>query len=178
MFALLPELHKKELYREYRLRLFTIFLCLVSAGIVIDVFLFLPSYIFVSSEKKNLIVEGEGFEKIITEKNETGIADTLSVIRAAMTVLSKEESSQTYDALLKVASLLPEGVSLTGLTYNAGIEGSSSLVLQGEADVRKNAILFTDQLKADPMFTSVVLPISDLAKDVDLTFHITAEGNF
>lgn len=178
MFTLLPELHKRDLYREYRVRLLTVLFCMVSIVVFVNILLFIPLYISVSGEEKRLRIEGDVLNMVIEDKNKKDINETLDAIRYTTNILSKEKKTNVFGALKTSISYLPTDVNLTSITYIGDLGGEGTLTLEGISATRKSVIAFSNSLKSNKMFTLVDLPISDLAKEFDVKFHITTRGNF
>lgn len=61
------------------------------------------------------------------------------------------------------------GVSVKNIKWATG----ETIALTADAPTRENAIAFKDALDKAAIFSSVTIPIVDLAQDQDITFHVT-----
>lgn len=177
MFTLLPEQHKKRLFKEYRLRLAIVFLFAVSAFFAIGSGLLFPSYISLKSEKTMYQLESQSLKKQIEAKDKVGLTTTMSQIQSNL-ALAKPDETEAFRALNAVLSEMTGGISITSIGYTRGSGAQSSLNIQGVAKDRSNLLAFTNNLKKELLFTSVDLPVSNLAKQTDVKFNLTLFGKF
>lgn len=177
MFTLLPEQHKKKLYKEYRLRLIVVVMFFVTSFFVVSVSLLYPSYISLKTEKSTLNVETQRLVDQIEFKNGQGINATIANIKSDLR-LSKPDETLIAQAISAVLNERPGGVYIDTLRYTRGIGAPSTLSLHGTAKDRNALITFSNNLKKELIFSSVDLPISNLAKQADVDFSLTLIGQF
>lgn len=178
MFTLLPEQYKKRLFKEYRIRLVTVFLFFVSMFFLISTALLFPSYISLSSEKSLYEVESKNLKKQIELKDKEGLATTLAKIQSNLS-LAKPNETAIYRAIGAILNQTNTNISITSIGYTRGGAGAqSSLNLQGVAKNRESLIGFSNNLKKELIFSSVNLPVSNLAKQTDVKFNLTLLGKF
>ena len=83
--------------------------------------------------------------------------------------------------LISLASLTPKGISLIGIARaqekNQKSEIIDRLTMNGKALTRQHLISFQNALEASPLFSNVVLPLSNFEKQKDISFSITLQIN-
>lgn len=177
MFTLLPEQNKKSLFKEYRLRLFTVIFLFLTAFCLISTALLFPSYISLYFERGVLEDESARVGMEIKVKNEKGIVETLARINHTLAAV-KPQQSGVLQVTKVILDKLPSGISIDRFVYTRGEKADSSLSLQGVAETRSELITFSRELEKQPDFSKVDLPISNLAKQSDVPFTLTVLGKF
>jgi hypothetical protein len=177
MFTLLPQQQRKLLYRQYRTRLLIVILLMSTSLAIICAIMLLPSYIYLSFSHASLEGQMSQVEKKVKEKSNKGIMTVLGGIQSNLSIIKPDET-EIVDTIKKVINDMNTGISITSFTYNYGSKNNSSLTFKGVAKTRSELIDFTKELKKEIGFTGVDLPISNLAKEVDVPFNITVVGKF
>ncbi len=177
MFTLLPEQHKKKLFKEYRIRLIVVFLFSVSVFFVINTALLFPSYISLESQKSTLELQSDTLSKQIKLKDKDGLTTTMNQIQSDL-ALAKPDETRLYAAINAILDQTTTNISIISLGYTRGVRAQSSINIQGVAKDRASLLMFSNNLKKELMFTSVDLPVSNLAKQTDVKFSITLLGKF
>ncbi len=177
MFTLLTHTHKKQLLKQYRMRLFSVVALLLGAMFIISGVLLIPSYITLRLEKDRLAKEDQMLSKQISDQNAKGFVQTLSEIKT-MSSLAVVENTKVYEALLLVSASRPYGITFSSVGYVHGVGAPSLLTISGSAANRSNLIAFTEKLKKEKIFDSVDLPVGNLAKETDAKFTINMTGKF
>jgi hypothetical protein len=177
MFTLLSEQHKKKLFKEYRIRLLITFLIFASVFFVIGIALLFPSFISITTLKSSYENESELLLKEIELKNQSGLASTLNQIQFDLT-LAKPDETDVYRSINEILNEVSSEISINTIRYTRGVGAPSSLNLQGIAKDRSGLLSFTNKLKKILIFSSVDLPVSNLAKQTDVPFNITLLGRF
>jgi Tfp pilus assembly protein PilN len=176
MFTLLPEQYKKKLWKLYRLRLATVIFLFISAIFLISIGLLFPSYISLAFDKGILHSETEALEAEIKSKNDKGLSETLNRTNTIL-ALVKPDNTYILESVEAILKQKPVGVSISTISYTRG-QDQSSINISGTAKERNDLIIFTKQLQKESGFTSVTLPVSNLAKQVDVPFSLEILGKF
>jgi hypothetical protein len=175
MINLIPPGAQKQVKREYWLRVFTVWVILIASACVMIATLYMPVYVLVKSQLDAYLqaytqasVESESFkdsEKAVEKAND--IAELLSAANKALpfstVIYELEEVSRQYKITITEFVLLRDDGKL------------QPIVLRGTALSRLDLTSFRDAVEAHELFKSVELPLSNLAKDKDITFSITIE---
>jgi hypothetical protein len=173
MFHLLPDKEKKTLEREYRYRLLLVGLCFVLATLVVaSVFLF-PSYILSKRKLDDVTFRNTQMKKSIHAKTDPALANFLSTLKDNLSALKSTSQMASSSVLIKdITDKKSSGIYLN--QFSISNEGTTeSILLSGKASNRDNLIHFYRDLQGDAHFSKVDLPISDFAKDKDISFTIT-----
>lgn len=177
MFTLLPEHHKKKLWKLYRIRLASVICLFLTAIFLIGIGLLFPSYISLDLNMSTLESETKILEDKIKSKNDKGLIETLDKIKVTL-LLAKPEETNILNSVKIILSIMPRGISINNINYTRGQNAPSSLTISGIASERGDLITFTKQLQKEISFTSVALPVSNLAKQTNVPFSLTILGNF
>lgn len=172
MANLVPQLAKKKIAQEYWVRVVTAWFLLATITLLIcSVFLF-PVYIFTSTQ---VAVHAESAAAAAES-----VADYEAVATAlerankeAQLVIEDSRKTRAYDYIALFAALEGQGVTLTSLTFSKQGDVAEPIELEGVADDRESLAAFRDRLLAAEAIESVDLPISNLAKESNITFDMT-----
>ena len=179
MINLLPVEEKKKLHRDYALRLFSVTLGVVSVSAIIGIVTLLPSYFISDLEKRAAVEEIERIRSINGEDGQEDIMKVLKEAQLKLKILSPEYEKVSVRTVFDTAiGYKPKTVTLTGLVYQEEDEGKIRITINGVADNREDLLVFSQDLKRDALFDDVELPVSNLAKDRDLSFTLTVFGTF
>jgi len=180
MFNLLPEVEKKKILQEYNVRrgiVFFVFLC-VSLGIaLVGIF---PSYVL-SSIKLKEVKDNVSLVQQSSLFQEAGqLNKDLSQANIKLTALQADAPSVLIgDLFSRVIEHKVVGVRLNGLMYKKGATKDSSIVsLSGVAKNRESLSNFASELKKEPLFKNISLPVSSFAKDSNAEFTLQITGSF
>lgn len=183
MIDLLPASAKNAIRKEYNLRVFTVCLAMLSLVLMAMVFSFLPTYLFTLSRYGAFLAESQSDEtqsRISQVKEmETTVLDTnkkIDLLRSGASAL------HVKDIFLEILESKTTGVTITGLSYDAGGTVSKkgkeetitppTIGIQGRSSDRAELLAFKDALAQKKEFGLVDLPIASLVKDTDLGFSI------
>ncbi len=171
MINLIPPKAKKIVVREYWTRAASVWFLIFSFALLVMAFLSVPTYILLRS------LESAMASQIDYAKAEQGSYKeserTIKNANALINHLNRSEAQMSFSALLgKLDTVAGPGVTLTefGFVEEEGVLKQVSLL--GHADTRVLLSSFRDRLTAHDLFLSVDLPISNLAKDKDITFSM------
>jgi hypothetical protein len=170
MINLLPPDYKRELVKEYRLRLVAVVLTLIASALSIGVLFTIPSFFVVYSQERLLKKEQQA-QNFATKNDTTDIERALQASDRRVSLL---ESRYNRLILADILGLILEkknaGITLTSFQYEYGQGGIVTLVLMGVAQTREGLVSFEHALEGEQKISSVQLPISDLAASVDIEF--------
>lgn len=178
MLNLLTENDKRETRRIYAGRVLAVaFLVSIAAGIFGTLAL-LPSYFFISVRTAAAEERMALLEKSIAARSAEATNPVLADARKKLAELSRTTRERPrhsfFESVMDVR--IPE-VHITGLSYDAAKDGGTIRVY-GIADAREPLTRFVKRLEREGSFTSVDLPVSDLAASSDIKFTVSARGAF
>ncbi len=181
MYTLLPEQQIKNLAREYHVRLLILgFFCL-SGAIWIGVGSLLPSYIISVMQQQNAQKHLAEIEKTTKTPVNASVAAEVAASNAQILLIKNAQDPVVFSAIIEdLANRRTAGISLSGMEVvhapGDGNPNKTSVVIRGKAATRDGLVAFQHALGADPEFTKVYLPISNLAKGTNIDFSITLVG--
>ena len=170
MANVLPEQVQRKVSREYLAR-FVIALSLVSLAISFIAFLsLLPVEVALQMESASLAtLEANAPQSEAAAADKTALTHTQAILNVVGPYVST--SSAMLDAIRASVADRPAGLTISSLSYAAGSK-TISLVGLGTSVNEFNA-----NLKADPHFTAVQVPINALVGN-SKQFTLTLTGDF
>lgn len=179
MLNILLVTEKKKILNEYRLRLGVVAMFALGALVFSSLVLLVPSYLLAVSKniaaqkdlevlqaKDNFGEQWKGINKKIIDTNKR-IELFLKTDTSGVVLLPSE-------AVKKILSVKGNAIRIVSFTYDAS-DGQERIVVVGTAIDRDKLAKFVEDLKKDPVFTSVTLPISSYVKSTNIDFSIVIE---
>lgn len=153
---------------EYYTRLTIVGTLLLSCSLGIGVIALLPSYIDVLMELDTQMKEIEARQENV--ENNKALNMEVSETAALIELLHREQTREkTADFIDEVLYARPEGVTVVGYTYD---RTKRSISINGIATSRDLVVSYAKKLEEKARFSSVPVPIADLAKNKNLTFRL------
>ncbi len=171
MINLIPESAKQRVKAEYWFRVGTVWLGVVSLVLLLGAGILLPVYVLVGEQVTAYESSAaEASEKVAGYEN---ISTMLKQAEQQAFFMQREATLVRLSSYIELFDRL-EGTDIELTTISVGRGGGQkvSISLAGTADDRQALASFRDRLLADPSIAQVNLPISNLAKDKDITFKV------
>jgi hypothetical protein len=173
MINLIPPTAKKKIFLEYWARVATVWLSTASSLMIIGIFLLLPSYVLIDSK---IDVYAEGIDELRAEANEydSSVAQLIKASDQAKLILGQQEYTDFSTVLTLLEGIASELVTLTSYEFTrTNTHSLSPIVINGRASTREALADFREALLLNPAIETAFLPLSNLARDRDITFSIT-----
>jgi len=175
MLNFLPLKNKKQIVSEYALRVLSFFLLFVFVSSLILFAFFAPSFFFV--KYKNDTVDNQlvlSKQKNISKREDPDVF--IKNINQLSVVLSDNNISDSINSNIidKITSLKNKDIKI--LSINIILENSSGdrkVSLGGIANTRDGLTLFSNDIKIDGFFDSVMFPVSYFIKSTNSEFSAT-----
>lgn len=171
MANLIPPEAKQALKIEYWARVATVWFVLIGFGFVVSIVLKVPTFVLLQNQltvysgiydnAKETVAEFDSAEQKITEANKLASVLTEAVVSDSATALT--------EALEAIAG---EKILIKSFAYKFSDGKVSTITVTGLAPTRLSLANFRDNLESNALFSEANLPISNLAKDVDIAFNI------
>jgi hypothetical protein len=174
-YTLLPESEIRVLRREYRVRLFVILLFFLSIAIVIGIISLIPSFTVSRTEESKIIEQVEKMKKDRIAKGVSKIDKELTQIQSIVSrVLVKKDYIPFSEAVEKIGKYKTNGLFIKSfeLSYEDSSATTTKAYIQGSSLTREALIQFKKNIESDSGFKNIELPISDLAKNKNITFSM------
>lgn len=172
MINLIPQVAKDKIISEYWVRVVSVWLFIISITSIVVLLLLLPVYVLVTSKVSAYSTSAnEGAGKVAEY---AASASALTQVNNQAQMLLESGKAKQFSELAAAISEL-EGSDITINEFNFHRSGivPESVQMNGEATTRQALASFRDSLMLLPWVKDVNLPISNLAKDRDITFNIS-----
>ncbi|MCW9054824.1 MAG: PilN domain-containing protein [Candidatus Pacebacteria bacterium] len=179
MANVLPQKERKRFQREYALRLGVVVLVLVIISAVFCSILLVPSFFMSILKEESIARQSELINKAIAIREKDASTASLLIFRQKLNALKEiQEQVLQTDVIETIARNTNDSVVVDALYYTKGSDATSQVKVSGRARSRTMLITFADNLNQEHLFTSVDLPVSNLAKDSNIVFSMTLTGEF
>ncbi len=171
MINLIPPIAKKRVIREYRFRVVSVWLILLSLVLLISSALVTPTLLLVNS-----LVEANELDLSEVREDQSANEEISKIIKTNNEIVKQVNNSQERvkfsELIYLLDDLAAEEVNLTQFTFQE-VDGKIDVIsLIGFADTRGSLSDFREVLDKHESFSDIKLPISNLAKDRDITFSM------
>lgn len=172
MINLIPPEGHRALKREYRLRVGATLALLFAGVALLLAAALIPTYILVGAQINAFAIEGE--EEGDKEDALTDITNELELTKELLTQLKVPQTGVPTSFIIEeIQNKIPEGVTFDTYYTAPGPDGFERVHVQGTATTREALARFKQELESSPMFETAEVPISDLARETNLTFTVT-----
>jgi cell division protein FtsL len=180
MFNLLPETEKKHILKEYSMRRLVVLLFFLLVSGLIALICIFPSKLLSQTKEENIRARIETTKKSPILAESELLISTLSAANLKLAALSPPPNEILIEDLFdRVIARKSTNIKLRNLVYKRSAnKDSSTIQLTGVALNRESLSTFVEDLKKEPLFKEVNLPVSDLTKGVNATFSIQLKGTF
>ncbi len=174
MVNLLTVFEKKQILKEYRMRLATVSLFALSFLVAIAVVLLLPAYLL-SSVKYNEVFEQLELEKkkISSISTQEDPVEITKDVNNKLNILKGVDSSlpDPYEITTIIIKHKPKGVFISAILYDKN-KDEGKISVNGVSKDRETMLSFLRSMETENEFSSVELPISSFVKGEDIDFSI------
>lgn len=169
---LLPPEGKKLIKLEECIRMVRFFGIGIAALLVVGLILLIPSYMFLSRDKRNLEKESAAVaalaQKLRLEEMRSSAIHAHGLLTEVRTFLDRpSRASELISALFVEA----DGVRVETLSITAG----GDVILNGFAETRDDLLDFHTELQDSKMFDVITFPISDIIHSADIQFTMNGK---
>ncbi len=172
MLHLLTDEYKKKVEREYAYRVFSV----ISVGVILlcalGLILISPSYFKISSTHSKLVTERERYAEKIKLRQDDNAVDGIKNVQNSIAVL--KSNIQTYsvrDVILGLVIKKQKGISISRFSYSNS-KDIPTVDISGKAESRSSLMSFSEELKKNPSFSGVTIPLSSFARERDIDFSL------
>lgn len=172
MINLIPPDAHRRVVLEYWVRVVTVWSLLVAIGCSMVALFFVPTFVLIESQ---LHVYAQTATQASTQQST--FATLQSSVAQANTIaqqLASDNNTQLFSTYITdINSLSNANVVVQGIQMQRTKGAVQTIMVTGTATTRATLAAFRDSLEAFPAFKTADLPLSNLAKDKDITFTIT-----
>lgn len=171
MINLIPPQGHRTIRTEYMMRVGATVAMLFSAVAILLTVALIPTYVLVHAQMRAFNAE---------DAVNTGAADTPDIAeeinRTEAIVMELQKRPETTDTSVFVHAIeaaAPAGVSFRNFSFGSVKDAPAPIQVRGVAARREDLIALKQALEQNALFATALVPISDLAKERDLSFTIT-----
>ena len=172
MINLIPPDARKMVQIEYWVRVVSVWLILMSIASIVLVALLLPSLVLVRSQ----LAAYENQYQHASEQNDSyaQLEKEVTLANSVASHLVNDEYGNLFSQLLTELNMLSgEQIVLDSVGMNRAEDAKiNSINISGSAYSRADLVAFKDRIEEHSSFETAELPLSNLAKDVDVPFNI------
>lgn len=172
MINLIPPLAKKKIVIEYWVRTISMWSWLAGTALFLIAILFIPLNIYIINQESYLIATHNS-NKTEQTNHQKNLAQLTKANQQAQILLTTKSEYTMSELLLVLFGAIGNEVKLDEISLNQMTD--PVLVVSGVATDRQSLVQLRDTLEAEENFLTVDLPISNLIKERDIPFSITAK---
>jgi hypothetical protein len=173
MLHLLTEEHRKKVVSEYKKRVTIIFLIGFLVILTISFACLMPTYFMSHGRYQEVLIKKQSLDAQTSVKLDDSSSQSVRDMVSSVEALHIFDSDKSLSAIIgDIVSHKPNGVQVKAVVINPAQDTSVVIDVGGVAQNRSSLVLFSDSLKADPLFTQVSVPLSNFAKEKDITFSM------
>jgi len=172
MTNLIPQSAKKKVRIEYWTRVVTTWLFMLSVVLVVASLLLTPVNFLINYK---IDIYSESASNASREVAEYDISSSVLVksSKNASLILELETKQRFSEIINLIESLNNPGITITNFNLTRNKEQVAPVQLSGKAETREALAGFRETLLENREIETVFLPISNLARDKDITFTLT-----
>jgi len=173
MINLIPTNAKKGIVKEYWTRVFSVWFSTWSVALLLSAFIMVPAYVLIYSQAA-VFEESAAFasEKIANYQDVS--EQLIQSSQEAQFVITNTQEVTFSDYISLFQELRGSEISLSQISINRTSNGIEPIQISGVAEDRQSLAAFRERLLAEEQIIEANLPISNLARDRDIQFSITA----
>lgn len=172
MINLIPPYAKKGLLFEYWVRVISSWSYVWSITLAAGVCVLLPAYVLIGSQVSVYEDTATAAQEKVDNYQSAAVA-LIEASQQAAVVINEVKQPRFSTYIERFTALEGEGVSVTMFSVSRIARDLSPVTISGVAADRQALASFRDRLLADPVVSVVDLPISNLARDKDISFTLT-----
>lgn len=176
MANLITEKQKKAIKIDYIVRIFSLSLLIPTS--LLGIFLLsyiIPYYFSVRNQEVKVV---EQFQSAISVENKENVGESASRIvnqtidQMKVVELYNKNNIIPSNYFQKIIENKNDAISINKISFSVIKPGQGQFLVSGISRNRDGLVLFIEDLKNKAMFTSVESPVSDFAKDSDISFAL------
>lgn len=172
MINLIPTVVKKVIIKEYRVRVASVFLFILSVVSLLTAAFFLPSYVLISTQVD--VYAKSATEAALQVADFDNAAKTLvNASQISHKITQQRDNKKFSETIAMIEASQGEGIEIELIELGRALNQLAPVKINGTADSRQNLANFRDNLLKQPEVADVILPISNLAKDKDIQFNLS-----
>lgn len=175
MFTFLFDEYRKNIKREYKIRLAVIYLSIAGVLFFMGTILSIPTFIILKSRLDLATLEKESSTGV-TQDDTKAIQKEALAIKAKISVIEEDNADiPLVHTIEKILSKTENDILITSISLKKKTE-KGSITIAGIAKTRDALVAFTKRLKSEPSFGDPTLPLGSLTKSKDVPFSLSIDS--
>ena len=177
LHTLLPPIERKSLRHEYRLRTLTVLLFTLSVAGVIGIGSLFPAFIRAMTERAAAEQELALIKKQKDLSGLTAIQQQVAIGQKLVALLSLNSGRALLSSVVENLTQDRGQVRISSLAVDYISTTTAEATIQGVAPTRDVLLSFKSRLENDNPGSKVELPVSELAKSINIPFSVKISLN-
>lgn len=171
MANLIPPDAKNAIVHEYWFRVAIVWAYIIAAALIVVAILRLPALVFIDMQLDAYSgAYSSAQEKVDTVEESRVVIQDANQLAALLA--NNATSTSPITIFSELESIAGNGVTITGFQLTKDAEHVTEISVSGIASTRSTLANFSSGIEEHSYFKEAVLPISNLAKEKDITFNI------
>ena len=133
----------------------------------------LPTFLMSYTNYSTRVQEKESLQKELSSLNDESSAQNAKETSLLIDTIQTFNQDKSYIYVIdQILQSKPVGVSVKNFIFTPDTENKLVVDIAGVANTRKDLVSFSDSLKANSFFDSAIIPLSNFAKDKNITFTV------
>lgn len=177
MLHLLTEEHRQKVVREYKKRVLGILLLGVFFVFVVSPVFILPTFFLSYGRYADVKSKAQTLDAELSSKEDPSSSESIKSITSSIEALRMfDDKKSIYSILEKLIKEKPVGIQIKNIIFTPtrladNIE-TMTIDIAGRSETRKNLVSFDQNLKSNPVFSEVVVPLASFAKEKNIEFSM------
>jgi hypothetical protein len=174
MFNVLPQILKEEVTQEYVLRRWIVIVFCTIVVHVVFLVCMVPLVISSTYKKNDIATAIATMKTSGASKDADTVAKTISQTNIRLAIIeNKFVHKPLFSIIDDVLVHKPTTVSIQGIMVSSIGTSTATIVVEGVSESRNGLVSFVKDLQQSGVFSTVDLPVSNLAKDKNIDFSLT-----
>ncbi len=173
MLHLLTEEHRQKVVSEYKKRVLVVsFLGLFFVSIVSLIFI-MPTFFLSYSRYSDFKSKTQALDSELSLKEDPSSSENIKNITTSIDALRIfDNKKNVYSILENLIQERPIGIQIKNIIFTPSGMETMAIDIAGRADTRKSLVSFDQNLKSNPMFAEVAVPLASFAKEKNIDFSM------
>lgn len=172
MINLIPPIAKRNLIREYWLRVLVVWIVLAGIALFGGAALLLPPYVLITSQVAVYESTASAAEAQVEDFRSIS-SELVTASQLAQRLVEADQLEPLHQYVTQFIALGDESITITNVRLSRSSESEiQSINVSGRAADRQSLAAYRDRLLAESAVATVDLPLSNLASDRDIEFSL------
>lgn len=177
MLHLLTEEHRQKVVREYRKRVLVVFFIGLFFVSAVSAIFIMPTFFLSYNRYSDVKTKTQILDSELSLKEDSSSSENIKNITTSIEALRMfDDKRSAYKILEELMKERPSGIQIKNIIFTPSKSESDmetmTIDIAGKSDTRKSLVSFDQNLKSNPLFTEVVVPLGSFAKEKNIDFSM------